>query len=62
MAYMQYLLEVQNNVKFICGKLINKITAEVGGSGGGHAKACGASVPKVKISKFINAINSALDK
>ena len=34
----------------------------VGGSGGGHDKACGASVPKDKITKFINAINTSLAK
>ena len=44
------------------GKLINKIATDVGGSGGGHDKACGASVPKDKITKFINAINASLGK
>ncbi|RMW37661.1 MAG: single-stranded DNA exonuclease RecJ [Candidatus Nitrosopelagicus sp.] len=44
------------------GKLINKIATDVGGSGGGHGKACGASVPKDKITKFINAINTSLGK
>ena len=44
------------------GKLINKIATDVGGSGGGHDKACGASVPKDKITKFINAINTSLGK
>ena len=44
------------------GKLINKIANDVGGSGGGHDKACGASVPKDKITKFINAINASLGK
>ncbi len=48
--------------KIHLGKLVNKITTEIGGSGGGHDKACGASIPKAKISKFINAINSALEK
>ena len=44
------------------GKLINKISTDFGGSGGGHDKACGASIPKDKLTKFINAINSSLNK
>ena len=44
------------------GKLINKIATDVGGSGGGHDKACGASIPKDKITKFINTINISLNK
>ena len=44
------------------GKLINKIATDVGGSGGGHDKACGASIPKDKITKFINTINTSLNK
>jgi RecJ-like exonuclease len=42
--------------------LINKITTDIGGSGGGHDKACGASIPKDKITKFINTLNSSLAK
>ena len=44
------------------GKLINKLSTDVGGSGGGHDKACGASIPKDKLTKFINAINNSLNK
>jgi len=44
------------------GRLINKITTDIGGSGGGHDKACGASIPKDKITKFINTLNSSLAK
>jgi RecJ-like exonuclease len=29
----------------------------MGGSGGGHEKACGAMVPKDKLEEFIDAIN-----
>ena len=39
------------------GKLVNKISTELGGSGGGHDKACGASVPKSKIKKFLTELN-----
>ena len=40
---------------------MNKISTELGGSGGGHDKACGASVPKDKINKFITKLNSSLE-
>jgi len=62
--YGVYAVSVRGSkqCKVHLGKLVNKITAEIGGSGGGHDKACGASIPKAKISKFINAINSALEK
>ena len=39
------------------GKLVNKISTELGGSGGGHDKACGASVPKSKIKKFLTELD-----
>jgi RecJ-like exonuclease len=34
----------------------------LGGSGGGHDKACGAVVPKDKIKKFVREMNSRLGK
>ena len=42
------------------GKLVNKLATEAGGSGGGHDKACGASVPKENIKKFIKNLNDSL--
>ena len=44
------------------GKLVNRLSTEFGGSGGGHDKACGASIPKPVIIKFINALNKELEK
>jgi len=44
------------------GKLVNRLSTEFGGSGGGHDKACGASIPKPAIIKFINALNKELEK
>ena len=44
------------------GKLVNKLSTELGGSGGGHDKACGASIPKGKIKKFIKSLNESLGK
>jgi RecJ-like exonuclease len=47
--------------KIHLGKLTNKIAAELGGSGGGHDRACGAVIPKAKIKTFIKEFNKKLD-
>lgn len=39
------------------GKIVNNLATELGGSGGGHDKACGAVIPKAKIKKFITELN-----
>ena len=44
------------------GKLVSIVSSELGGSGGGHDKACGAVVPKDKIRKFVSEMNSRLSK
>ena len=48
------------NCKVHLGKLVNKLSTELGGSGGGHDKACGASIPKLNIKKFITSLNDSL--
>ena len=62
--YGVYAVSVRGSkqCKIHLGRLINKITTEIGGSGGGHDKACGASIPKNKITKFISILNSSLGK
>jgi RecJ-like exonuclease len=42
------------------GKLVSSIANDLGGSGGGHDKACGAVIPKDKIKKFVSKMNSQL--
>ena len=42
------------------GRLVSSVTSELGGSGGGHDKACGAVVPKGKIKEFLKKMNSEL--
>ena len=42
------------------GRLVSSITSEIGGSGGGHDKACGAVIPKDKIKEFLKKMNSEL--
>jgi RecJ-like exonuclease len=42
------------------GRLVSSIAADLGGSGGGHDKACGAVIPKGKMKKFLLKMNSML--
>jgi RecJ-like exonuclease len=42
------------------GKIVNVLAADLGGSGGGHDKACGAVIPKPKIKKFITELNKKI--
>ena len=42
------------------GKLVSSIASKLGGSGGGHDKACGAVIPKDKIKQFVSQMNSHL--
>ena len=46
--------------KIHLGRLVNQLATDLGGSGGGHDKACGAVIPKAKISQFIKKFNSKL--
>ncbi len=46
--------------KFHLGKIVNILATDLGGSGGGHDKACGAVIPKPKIKKFITELNKRL--
>lgn len=42
------------------GKLTNQLATSLGGSGGGHDRACGAVIPKPKIKVFIKEFNKKL--
>ncbi|NWG36772.1 MAG: single-stranded DNA exonuclease RecJ [Nitrososphaera sp.] len=42
------------------GRLVNEITTELGGSGGGHDKASGAVVPKARLDEFIKILDSKI--
>jgi len=42
------------------GKIVNILATSLGGSGGGHDKACGAVIPKPKIKKFLTELNKKL--
>jgi RecJ-like exonuclease len=43
------------------GNMIREISSEVGGSGGGHAMACGAYIPIDKKSEFLELFNEKLN-
>ena len=46
--------------KIHLGKIVNQLATELGGSGGGHDKACGAVIPREKIKQFLKKFNSKL--
>jgi archaea-specific RecJ-like exonuclease len=48
------------NCKVHLGKIVNILATSLGGSGGGHDKACGAVVPKPKIKQFITELNKKI--
>jgi oligoribonuclease NrnB/cAMP/cGMP phosphodiesterase (DHH superfamily) len=47
--------------KIHLGRIVNKLATELGGSGGGHDKACGAVIPKEKIGLFLKKFNASLN-
>ena len=44
------------------GRMVNSTIGQFGGSGGGHDKACGGTIPKAKIGMFIKEMNKNLAK
>ncbi|KAF6244557.1 DHHA1 domain-containing protein [Nitrosopumilus sp. b2] len=48
------------NCKVHLGKIVNILATDLGGSGGGHDRACGAVIPKPKIKKFITELNKKI--
>ena len=54
-----YVLSIRGsaNCKVHLGRLTNDIASDLGGSGGGHDRACGALIPKANLQKFIETLN-----
>jgi RecJ-like exonuclease len=54
-----YVLSIRGSTdcKVHLGRLTNDIASDLGGSGGGHDRACGAIVPKANLQKFIEILN-----
>ncbi len=46
--------------KIHLGRIVNQLATELGGSGGGHDKACGAVIPKDKMTTFLKKFNAKL--
>ena len=54
-----YVLSIRGSAdcKVHLGRLTNDIASDLGGSGGGHDRACGALIPKANLQKFIETLN-----
>lgn len=50
-----YVFSIRGNeyCKVHLGRVVNQISSQMGGSGGGHEKACGAVIPREKLEQFI---------
>jgi len=44
------------------GRTVNDIASELGGSGGGHDKACGAVIPKDSFNAFVELLDKKLSE
>ena len=54
-------IRASQDCKFHVGRLVNVIASDLGGSGGGHDKACGAVIPEDKLEQFIQSLNRRLE-
>jgi single-stranded DNA-specific DHH superfamily exonuclease len=54
-----YVVSIRGSAdcKVHLGRLTNDIASELGGSGGGHDRACGAVIPKSNLQKFIEILD-----
>lgn len=54
-----YIISIRgsNECKVHLGRLVNSLSSELSGSGGGHEKACGAVIPKQKFAEFIKQLD-----
>lgn len=57
-----YVLSIRASAdcKVHLGRLTNEFASELGGSGGGHDRACGAVIPKANLQKFIEMLNKKI--
>lgn len=57
-----YVLSIRASAdcKVHLGRLTNELASELGGSGGGHDRACGAVIPKANLQKFIETLNKKI--
>ena len=57
-----YVISIRgsSDSKVHLGRLTNDIASELGGSGGGHDRACGAVIPKANLQKFIETLDRSI--
>jgi single-stranded-DNA-specific exonuclease len=57
-----YVISIRGSTdcKVHLGRLTNDIASELGGSGGGHERACGAIIPKANLQKFIETLDQKI--
>jgi single-stranded-DNA-specific exonuclease len=57
-----YVVSIRGSAdcKVHLGRLTNEIASELGGSGGGHERACGAVIPHDRLEEFIKALDSRI--
>jgi RecJ-like exonuclease len=57
-----YVISIRGskNCNLHLGRAVNDIASDVGGSGGGHDRACGAVIPKNKLHEFIQLLNKRI--
>jgi single-stranded-DNA-specific exonuclease len=57
-----YIISIRGSkdCKLHLGKAVNALSSKLGGSGGGHEKACGAVVPMQKLKIFINELDDEI--
>jgi len=57
-----YVISIRGSkdCKVHLGRIVNEIASQLGGSGGGHDKACGAVIPKDKLDEFIKTLSDRI--
>jgi len=57
-----YILSIRGSkeCKTHLGKLVNDLSVEFNGSGGGHDKACGAVIPQTRFNEFLFKLNDSI--
>lgn len=58
-----YLISIRGSktCKSHLGRIVNEISSTLGGSGGGHEKACGAVIPAEKLEDFVREIDQIVE-
>ena len=57
-----YIISIRGSkeCKVHLGRAVNVISSDLGGSGGGHDRACGAVIPKERMKKFIEKLDAVI--